>query len=275
MKKLMRLFGLLTCLFLVTNIVFANTDNVVDNAGLLDSSEESVIQDKIEQLRNTYRIDFVVYTTDDYYPGDVKYDAADFYDYNGYGMGDDAEGVMLYINMYNREFFVLTTGDYTIYTLSDYALDEMNDMLARCLGNRDYYGAVDQFLDYIIYYLDYAEENNGIYDTDNNPHISVNKKEEIVANMGIGSIVAAIAAIASGVGMKSQMKSVYRQRNASAYADDGYSYCKANLTNVRDIFLYRTVTRRHVPKPQSSSGGGSSTFTSSSGRSHGGRGGRF
>ena len=274
MKRIIKVFSLLICLFLVTNITFANTDNVVDNAGLLSYDEEEVIQEKIEKLRNTYRIDFVVYTTDEYYPGDVKYDAADFYDYNGYGVGSENEGVMLYVNMYNREYFILTTGDYTIYSLTDYALDQMYDVLGHHLSNGDYYEAVDQFLDYVIYYLDYAE-NNGIYDTNNNPHSTTTKEEELMVGAGTGTITAAIAALASGFGMKAQMKSVRRQRNASAYADDNYSYCKANLTNVRDIFLYRTVTRTYVPKSKPSSGGGSSTFRSSSGRSHGGRGGRF
>lgn len=46
-----------------------------------------------------------------------------------------------------------------------------------------------------------------------------------------------------------------------------------NITEKRDLFLYRTVSRTAKPKNESS--GGSSTHTSSSGSTHGGGGGKF
>ena len=49
-----------------------------------------------------------------------------------------------------------------------------------------------------------------------------------------------------------------------------------NLTNSRELFLYRDVHRTERPKESSSSdSGGSSTHTSSSGTTHGGGGGSF
>ncbi|WP_449077534.1 hypothetical protein [Ruminococcus sp.] len=46
-----------------------------------------------------------------------------------------------------------------------------------------------------------------------------------------------------------------------------------NVTESRDLFLYKTFTRTAKPKNNSSSG--SSTHTSSSGSTHGGGGGKF
>ena len=49
-----------------------------------------------------------------------------------------------------------------------------------------------------------------------------------------------------------------------------------NLTNQRELFLYRDVHRtEHVEAKDSDSSGGSSTHTSSSGTTHGGGGGSF
>jgi len=65
--------------------------------------------------------------------------------------------------------------------------------------------------------------------------------------------------------MKGQLKSVRFKSAASDYTKAG----SMNVTESRDLFLYRTVSRREKPRENS---GGSSTHTSSSGRSHGGGG---
>jgi uncharacterized protein len=75
-----------------------------------------------------------------------------------------------------------------------------------------------------------------------------------------------IAAIATAV-MKGKLKSVHAQAGASGYVKNG----SMNVTHRQDLFLYRDVNRTAKPKDSS----GSSTHTSSSGRSHGGGGGKF
>ena len=79
------------------------------------------------------------------------------------------------------------------------------------------------------------------------------------------------ALIVTGV-MKSQLKSVAPQRDATSYVRQG----SMKLTNQRDLYLYRDVHRTERPKASSSGdSGGSSTHTSSSGTTHGGGGGSF
>jgi uncharacterized protein len=67
--------------------------------------------------------------------------------------------------------------------------------------------------------------------------------------------------------MKGKLKSVRVQAGASGYVKTG----SMNVTHRQDLFLYRDVNRTAKPKDSS----GSSTHTSSSGRSHGGGGGKF
>ncbi|MBS7176877.1 MAG: TPM domain-containing protein, partial [Clostridiales bacterium] len=68
--------------------------------------------------------------------------------------------------------------------------------------------------------------------------------------------------------MKSKLKMVRFQAGANSYLRQG----SMNVTESRDLFLYRHVSRTAKPKSSSS---GSSTHSSSSGRSHGGGGGKY
>ena len=86
--------------------------------------------------------------------------------------------------------------------------------------------------------------------------------------LGIGLVLAWVVVHV----MKSQLRSVAFQENAASYVREG----SMNLTNSRELFLYRDVHRTERPKESSSSdSGGSSTHTSSSGTTHGGGGGSF
>ena len=90
----------------------------------------------------------------------------------------------------------------------------------------------------------------------------------LLAALVIGLITALIV---TGV-MKSRLKSVAPQRDATSYVRQG----SMKLTNQRDLFLYRDVHRTERPKESSSSdSGGSSTHTSTSGTTHGGGGGSY
>ena len=87
----------------------------------------------------------------------------------------------------------------------------------------------------------------------------------LIISLAIGLIVAFIA-----VGnMKSAMKSVREQAGAKDYVKQN----SMNITEARDYYLYRNVTRS--AKPDNSSSGGSSTHTTSSGTTVGGGGGKF
>jgi len=83
--------------------------------------------------------------------------------------------------------------------------------------------------------------------------------KRLIVSLVIGVI---IALIITGI-MKGQLKSVRYQPAATSYLRDN----SFNLKVSRDLFLYSRITRQ--PKPKSSSSG-SSTHTSSSGRTHGG-----
>lgn len=69
--------------------------------------------------------------------------------------------------------------------------------------------------------------------------------------------------------MKGKLKTVRRQAEAAEYVKTG----SMKVTQSRDLFLYKHIDRH--AKPKESTSGGSRTHTSSSGRTHGGGGGKF
>ena len=71
--------------------------------------------------------------------------------------------------------------------------------------------------------------------------------------------------------LKSQMKTVRRKAAAGDYVEAG----SFQLSRRQDIYLYTTTVRRKIESNSGRSGGGSSTFRSSSGGSFGGRSGKF
>ncbi|GCA67539.1 hypothetical protein KGMB01110_19750 [Mediterraneibacter butyricigenes] len=70
--------------------------------------------------------------------------------------------------------------------------------------------------------------------------------------------------------MKKKLKSVRLQPAAGSYVKKN----SMQITQSRDLFLYKTLGRTEKPKSEDRSGG-SSTHSSSSGKTHGGGGGKF
>lgn len=90
----------------------------------------------------------------------------------------------------------------------------------------------------------------------------------LMTSVGVGFVIALISTSI----MKMQLRSVRSQAAADSYIKSG----SMQVTKTNDLFLYRLVDRREKPRENNSGiSGGSRTHTSSSGRSRGGRGGKF
>ena len=87
----------------------------------------------------------------------------------------------------------------------------------------------------------------------------------IAGDLLIGVIIAFVMALIK----KTKLKSVKSQVTAGAYEKAG----SLDLTVRTDYFVNRVVTTRKIERKQES--GGSSVHTGSSGKSHGGRSGKF
>jgi len=237
---------------------------LVDNAFLLDSEEESKLLDKLDQISEKQDLDVVVVTVDSlegYSPSEY---ADDFYDYNGYGMGPGHDGILLLISMEERDWAITTYG-FAITAFTDAGLDRIIEEIIPHLSDGNYYKAFDRFGDLADEYTR-AARNGRAYDVGNLP-----KKPPSPLLIPISLLIGAIISFLITGFMKSQLKTVRMQKSATSYVRQN----SLNLVASRDIYLYNVITRRARPKKSESSRGGSTTHRSSSGRSHGGKSGKF
>ena len=78
--------------------------------------------------------------------------ADDYYDYNGYGWGENHDGCMLVVNMSTREWYITTCGS-GINKLTDARIQEIGVAIAPKLGDGDSYGAMSAYIDKVESYL--------------------------------------------------------------------------------------------------------------------------
>lgn len=239
---------------------------LVDNADLLSDAEEEKLLDKLDSTSEQYQTDVVIVTVSSLEGKTAEEYADDFFDYNGYGLGPNRDGILFLISMQDRDWFITTHGS-GIQTFTDAGREYMTEQFISYISDAEYDKGFNKFADLSEQYLEQAAKDEP-YDYGNLP-----KKPLawywIPAAIGVGLFVAYLI-----VGsMKAKLKSVRRRVGA----DD---YVEANsfvLTDQRDLYLYSHVTRKAKPKETSSGGGsgGSRTRTSSSGSTHGGSGGKF
>lgn len=244
-----------------TNTVTDNNigKRMVDNADILDSIAETEMSLKLDEISSEHQFDVIVVTIPSLYGMDAQYYADEYYDFNGYGFGENYDGILFLLSMQDREWAISTCG-YGQEAFTDDGLEYMEKKIVPSLRKGDYAAAFNEYMLLCDEVLTQAE-NGVILDSSNLPKTYFSSQWVIVAVI-IGVVVAVVVTLA----MKGQLKSVKKKDRAS-------DYMKANSLNVtesRERFLFSNVTRRAKPKNNSGSGG-----RSSSGRSHGGRSGRF
>lgn len=247
MKK--QLISLLFCLLflcLVPLSVFASSSYVTDDAGLLTSDEIAELEAQCIQFRNDYNMELAFLTVNELNGASPMAYADDYFDAN-YG----ADGILLLIDMGQRQWHISTAGT-AIEAYSDDDLFGIEKDLVPYLSDGEYY---DGFC-YFVTDAEYYATNEPISDL----------TAVLFMTVPAGLVIALIAILI----MRGIMNTKQPQRSAENY-EVSNSY---KLKQHRDLFLYSNVSK--TPRQQSSnSSGGSSVHRSSSGRSHGGRGGKF
>ena len=178
--------------------------------------------------------------------------ADDYYDYNGFGCGEDRDGALLLISMEPRYVYISTCGS-GLKILGGEKWDKVIDDFYTELKAGEYDEVANIYIDSVESYIRQYKMQ---------PYIL------IVIALAIGFIIASIVVKS----MKKKNISVVTQSGAAQYIVPGSFVLNAQ----NDTFLYRNVTRTAIPKESSSSGSsGGGSHTSSSGTSHGGGGRSF
>ncbi len=259
MKKLLSCVLLTLLLFALFLPVYASFENpsIVDEAGYLMQSELASLSKELDKVREKYDFEVAIYTESEMTSDTAEASADDIYDYGGYGAGENDDGIMLYICSDTREYHFTTHGKGLKYFNSN-GLAYLESKVVPYLSENDYYEAFEEYIETTDELLQMAK--------DGKPY---NEKQYSMKYLFGVIIVCLIAPLLIAFWM---MKRKLKKMKTAVENDYAANYIKPgsmNLTTSRDLFLYSRITK--TEKPKSNSG----THTSSSGRTHGGRGGSF
>ncbi len=234
---------------------FAHVDRtlplVVDQANIIPDDVEAALIARCETIAEEYKMEVAIVTASDFGGLIAEAYADDFYDFNGYGYGENDDG-MLVVYKPGEEgerecaFSTHGKGESVFFDgiLEGIFADMKND-----LAEEDYEGAFNT-------YLDRAEEQL--------------KPGTPVIWLFVLACVGAVVGLLITGSMTSKNKTVVAQNHAKVYTRQGSMV----VTGAQDVYAYSFVDTK--PKQSSSdSGDDDSTHTSSSGRTHSGSGAKF
>ena len=115
----------------------AEGTRVFDEAGLFSAEEVQELETRIDEVRDSQDADLAVLTVEDAQGESAESYADDFYDSHGLGVGDDASGILLSIDMDNREIYVSTTG-YAMKVLTDARVEKVLDAAYDSVADGNY-----------------------------------------------------------------------------------------------------------------------------------------
>ncbi len=241
---------------------------VFDQAGLLDEYDYTELEQKTQEIADTYGCGAAVVTMDDYTTVSTAsaYDAAEqlFTELN-VGAGEEGGGIILLLSMSQRDYGLFVHGATAEAIFSDAVLQEMEENFLDDFSSDDWYNGFSDYLHDCARYLQNAADGGPIGEPLGAEPLSWG--EAFVFALLVSCVIALIACFI----MRAGMKSVHKQTAAARYVADG----GLKLTQSRDIYRYTSHKRRHIPQNTSSSSGGSSggvSHTSSGGH---GRSGKF
>ena len=274
-KKTWHMLSALLCLFILMLPAKASSipaerqkPLLVDDAGLLTTEESTALLEKLEEISQRQQNEVAVVTVNSIDGKTAQAYADDYYDYNGYGYGENDDGILLLISMGERKWAISTYGYCHLTAFTDAGISYISNEFQRKLSSGKYAQAFDCFADLCDQFLTQAKEGEP-YDTDNLPKGSV-----AFVWLPIDIIIGCIIAFFRAQGKKKRLKTVRKKVSARDYIVQG----SLKVRTGREILLNRVVSSRDISSSDSSSSGssgGSSTHTSSSGETHGGSSGKF
>lgn len=269
-------FAICLCVLLcLTAGAMADMPRVVDDAGLFSAAQERELEELIEAFQEKTGMDFVIYTSYTAHEGSQQQVADGLYDLGGYGLGEDASGILYYIDMYERIPYLTTTGAMIDY-MTDERIDDAHERCYRYLASGDYAGAAKRMISVVQDYVSRGiPEGQYRYDVVTGRRLTARHRALTSGEIllcGAAALVAALLFVKTVEGRYHLKGSTYEYQ----FRENG----QMHITGQTDDYLRTTTTRaRRSPPPSSGGGGGghhggSGVHTSGGGISHGGGAGR-
>ena len=240
------------------------SEKVYDFADILTDKEEKEIYEYIQEFIEKTHMDMVFVSIDMPYTYDSKNEdyAADFYDYNDFGIDfKNYSGILLLRNNYeqDRYYDMYTFGDAQLY-FDQSRYDNILDGIYSNFVNKEYKYGIRTFINKCTYYYNsgyahkyknsYVDEDGYIHKTFAIPYVAC-------------TIGASIITLITMIILVKKNKMVRKATTAQQYLDKD----TINYSQMKDQFIRSHTTHYTV---SSSSGGGSHGGSSGGGHSSGG-----
>lgn len=241
------------------------SDKVYDFAGVLTDKEEEQIYSKIQDFIEKNNVDMVVVTIDMAYSSDSKNEkyAADFYDYNDFGLNlNNYSGILFLLNNYSQDRYydMYAFGDAQLYFDQNRA-DNILDGIYSYFSGNNYSSGIKSFISKCSDYYDkgIVSKYKHAY-VDENGYIKFNYYVPFLPCVG-GALVFTLIVMLILI---KKNKMVRKATTASEYMDKD----SINYTQHLDQFVRSHTT--HYTISSSSGGGGSHGGSSGGGHFSGG-----
>lgn len=246
-------------------------EKIYDFSGVLTDEEYENLKKQALAFKEKTNMDLVILIDNFSYISDSENEdrAADFYDYNDFGLNNDEyySGVLLLRNTYEQDpyYNIYTFGNAQLYFHYD-RLESTLDHIYNDIHEGRYESGLGLFITEMSSYYDqgipsamknyYLDEDGYLHQHFSPPY----------------AIAFLIALLVSGVTIAiliGKNKMVRKATTAKEYLDEN----SVNITNSQDIFI-STHTTQYTESDSSSSSGGFSSHSGSSGGGHSSGGGR-
>lgn len=253
-RRSLILLLLITTMLASINVI-ASQDLLFDMANLFEADEKIELNQRLYNLSEFYDMDILIVSIENAEGKSARDFADDFFDYGGYGRNEEYDGILLLIDLDNREIYISTSGK---------AIDYLND--------RDIENILDKVFENGVYDGEFYNASIGFIDKTNEIlRVKLEGNRLTFIEVIISFLVGILVSLAFFIAVRNK----YKFKNARKI----YDYQKnsiVNLKNNNDIFINKFITHRRIPKNNNTGGGGkTSRHTSSSGRTHGGGGRKF
>ncbi len=284
-KAFIKMFAIVFAILFAISTLFsfaadvdAASPRVIDNADLLDEYEEAELLTTLNEISERQMVDVVVVTDNDPDIYSAQDAADDYEDYNGFAEPPYIGAVLFYINIETRDWAFSGKGEDVMQYFTNETFEEMGEDLTPYLSDGEFYDAFDSYAFQCDYLL--SDMNDWLSMTDEErqaylDEIESQQRRQRVMDMFGSNIVfslfgALIVALIYVFYHKKKLTSVAAAHGASNY----YVEDSMHVTEAKDVFLYKNVTK--VRRQESSSSGSSGgSHISSSGSSHTGASGKF
>lgn len=221
---------------------------VIDDAGILSTSEEQSLSELCKKASDKCQVDIIVITMNqnlDYSPMDTYLRSILEKQYGYNGTGSNCDAVVYGIDMTSRADRIVTSGR-ARSDISQSKLDSIRESAENRLSDGDYYKGCKKYIQGIERQLNTSIVSKMTY--------------YMPVKLGISAVIAIVAVLAMMSSAKAKMTV------SSTEYTKNHNY---DVADRRDIFINTTVTTRHIQTSSgSSSGGGSSGGNSGSSGGH-------